>query len=177
MLMDRQQTADLLDKVVRRLASADLNAEHALSRGFKRLILSGSMCDMPALYDLFQDTGAAVVGDDLCTGSRWFEGLTDEDDEPVAAITRRYARRIVCPAKHRGLHTRAASLVEKAQNLGADGGVFVMLKFCDPHAFDYPYIKAFLDDAGIRSLVLELDDSQDSLGQLATRIETFIHMI
>ncbi len=177
MLMDRQQAAGLLDKVARQLTSADPAAENTQTPGTKRLILSGSVCDMPGLYDLFQDTGAAVVGDDLCTGSRWFEGLTDEDDDPLAAITRRYARRMVCPAKHQGLHTRAAHLVDKAQSLKADGVVFVLLKFCDPHAFDYPYIKAFLDDAGIRSLILELDDSQDSLGQPATRIETFIHMI
>ena len=177
MIMDRQQAADLLDKVVRRLTAADLDTEYPRDRETRRLILSGSVCDMPALYDLFQDTGAAVVGDDLCTGSRWFEGLTDEDDDPLAAITRRYARRMVCPAKHQGLHTRAAALVEKAQSLKADGVVFVLLKFCDPHAFDYPHIKGCLDDAGIKSLLLELDDSQESQGQLATRIETFIHML
>ena len=25
--------------------------------------------------------------------------------------------------------------------------VFVYLKFCDPHGFDYPYLKAMLDEA------------------------------
>ena len=177
MLMDRQQAADLLEKVVRRLTAADLDPEYPRNRETRRLILSGSVCDMPALYDLFQDSGAAVVGDDLCTGSRWFAGLIDVDNDPLDAVTRRYARRMVCPAKHQGLHTRAEALVEKAQRLKADGVVFVLIKFCDPHAFDYPYIKDFLDDAGIRSLVLEVDDSQDTPGQVTTRIETFIQML
>ena len=35
------------------------------------------------------------------------------------------------------------------RNAGADGVIFILLKFCDPHAFDYPYIKALLDSAGI----------------------------
>ncbi|MCA1788084.1 MAG: 2-hydroxyacyl-CoA dehydratase family protein, partial [Desulfobacteraceae bacterium] len=160
-----------------RLESAVLDGKDSPISSNKRLILSGSVCDMPGLYDLFQNSGAAVVGDDLCTGSRWFDGLIPEDMEPMAAITRRYAQRLVCPAKHRGLHTRAQQLVDQARQVKADGVVFVLLKFCDPHAFDYPYIKARLDDAGIKSLVLELDDSQESQGQLATRIETFIHMI
>jgi bcr-type benzoyl-CoA reductase subunit C len=177
MVMDRQEAAGHLDKVILRLASAVPEAKDAPISPAKRLILSGSVCDMPGLYDLFQDTGAAVVGDDLCTGSRWFEGLISEDMEPMAAITLRYAKRLVCPAKHRGLDTRAQHLVDQARQVKADGVVFVLLKFCDPHAFDYPYIKARLDDAGIKSLVLELDDSQDSQGQLTTRIETFIHMI
>ncbi|MFN2437417.1 MAG: 2-hydroxyacyl-CoA dehydratase, partial [Desulfotignum sp.] len=49
--------------------------------------------------------------------------------------TRRYAQRLVCPAKHRGLHTRAQHLVDQARQVKADGVVFVLLKFCDPHAF------------------------------------------
>jgi bcr-type benzoyl-CoA reductase subunit C len=177
MVMDRQEAADHLDNVVLRLASAVLDVKDSPVAPEKRLILSGSVCDMPGLYDLFQDTGAAVVGDDLCTGRRWFDNLIPEDMEPMAAITQRYAQRLVCPAKHRGLHERADSLVDQARQVNADGVVFVLLKFCDPHAFDYPYLKARLDDAGIKSLVLELDDSQDSQGQLATRIETFIHMM
>ena len=177
MVMDRQAAADHLDKVILRLASAVPDTKDAPKTPFKRLLLSGSVCDMPGLYDLFQETGAAVVGDDLCTGRRWFDGLIPEDMEPMAAITRRYAQRLVCPAKHQDLHTRAQQLIDQARQVAADGVVFVLLKFCDPHAFDYPHLKTCLDDAGIKSLVLELDDSQDSQGQLATRIETFIHMI
>jgi benzoyl-CoA reductase/2-hydroxyglutaryl-CoA dehydratase subunit BcrC/BadD/HgdB len=100
-----------------------------------------------------------------------------EGQPPLTALADRYRTRVTCPAKHAGLATRADHLRSLVDRTRADGVIFAMLKFCDPHAFDYPYIKAFLDDAGIRSLVLELDDSQDSLGQLATRIETFIHMI
>ena len=44
-----------------------------------------------------------MVGDDLCTGSRYFSGLIDEKADPVAAIAERYLERVVCPAKHRGL--------------------------------------------------------------------------
>jgi benzoyl-CoA reductase/2-hydroxyglutaryl-CoA dehydratase subunit BcrC/BadD/HgdB len=59
----------------------------------------------------------------------------------------------------------------------AGGVVFLLLKFCDPHAFDYPYLKQFLDDAGIPSLLLEIEDQPPPEGQLLTRLETFVDML
>ncbi len=143
----------------------------------KRLILSGSVCDMPDLYTLIETSGGAVVGDDLCSGQRWFEGVIPEDTAPMEGLTVRYADRVVCPAKHSGNTARGEALVRLARQTQADGVIFTLLKFCDPHAFDYPYIKEFLDKEGIRSLHLEMDDQQDSAGQMSTRLETFIHMI
>jgi benzoyl-CoA reductase subunit C len=55
--------------------------------------------------------------------------------------------------------------------------IFLFLKFCDPHAFDYPYMKAMLDQAGIPSLMFEIEDQLASEGQLRTRCEAFMEMI
>ncbi|MCK5202536.1 MAG: 2-hydroxyacyl-CoA dehydratase, partial [Desulfobacterales bacterium] len=52
-----------------------------------------------------------------------------------------------------------------------------LLKFCDPHAFDFPYIKELLDRAGIPSMLLEIEDQQISAEQLRTRIEAFIELL
>ena len=57
--------------------------------------------------------------------------------------------------------------------MGARGVVFVFLKFCDPHGFDYPYIKSMLDEAGIPSMLFEIEDRLPAEGQLRTRIEAF----
>jgi benzoyl-CoA reductase/2-hydroxyglutaryl-CoA dehydratase subunit BcrC/BadD/HgdB len=64
-----------------------------------------------------------------------------------------------------------------AENTQAQGVIFVLLKFCDPHAFDFPYIKELLDRAGIPSLLLEIEDQQTTLEQLKTRIEAFIELL
>ncbi len=53
----------------------------------------------------------------------------------------------------------------------------MLLKFCDPHAFDYPYLKEYLDKENIPNLMIEMDDQQQNLGQLSTRLETFSQMI
>lgn len=173
MIMDRGPLADLLESLVKKL-EAD---QGTLPAPDKRVVLSGSVCDMPDLYSLIENAGAIVVGDDLCSGQRWFEGLVPEDLPPMEGLTARYTDRIVCPAKHMGNTARADAMIELVEETSADGVIFTLLKFCDPHAFDYPYVKEALDKAKIPSLHLEMDDTQDSAGQMATRLETFIHMI
>jgi benzoyl-CoA reductase/2-hydroxyglutaryl-CoA dehydratase subunit BcrC/BadD/HgdB len=63
------------------------------------------------------------------------------------------------------------------KNTGAQGVIFVLLKFCDPHAFDFPYMKELLDRAGIPGMLLEIEDQQTSEEQLRTRLEAFIELL
>lgn len=175
MIMDREQAAGLLEKI-----AGSLEAVEPPKTREKRIVLSGSICDSPEIYLAVEKAGAVIVGDDLCTGQRWFEGLTDTEDReggPLAAIAERYMNRMVCPAKHIAPRARGENIVALAKKNRADGVIFTLLKFCDPHAFDYPYLKERLDDAGIKSLHIEMDDQQQNLGQLSTRIETFANMI
>ncbi len=143
----------------------------------KRLVLSGGICNHPDIYNAIENAGGVVAGDDLCTGSRYFEGVVNENLPPLDAIAKRYAERTVCPAKHTGLTDRAENLVRIARNCSADGVVFLLLKFCDPHAFDYPYIKEMLDREKIPSLLLEMEEQTQAGGQLQTRLETFIQIL
>ncbi len=172
MIMDRQPLDNCLDNLV-----PALNRIEPPRTTPKRIILSGSVCDMPDLYTLIEAAGGAVVGDDLCSGQRWFEGQIPKDISPMDGLTARYTDRVVCPAKHSGNTARGQALVALARERRADGVIFTLLKFCDPHAFDYPYLKEFLDRETIPELHLEIDDQQINSGQMATRLETFIQMI
>ena len=172
MMMDRDEVADLLPAIAARLEKMG-----APKKGGKRIIISGSICDFPGFYTAIEAAGGVVVGDDLCTGQRWFKGEIPEDENPMDAIAARLLDRMICPAKHSALTVRGENIVSLVRQNKADGVVFMLLKFCDPHAFDYPYLKEFLAKEGIKTLLIEVDDQQQSLGQLSTRIETFIHMI
>lgn len=141
------------------------------------VILSGGVCNLPDLYGDIEAAGGTVVWDDLCTGVRGFEGIIDTEGDLIANIALRYADRLVCPAKHAGNRSRGEALLKCVHATGARGVVFVVLKFCDPHGFDIPYIKAMLDDAGIPSLLIELEEGGTTGGQLRTRIEAFIEMM
>lgn len=172
MIMDRDDVADLLPAIVTNLEKKDIPDTDG-----KRIVVSGSFCDCPDIYSTIETAGGVIVGDDMCTGQRWFEGQITEDEDPLNAIATRYITRMNCPAKHTTLMARGENIVSLAKKYKADGVIFMLLKFCDPHAFDYPYLKEFLDTENIKNMLLEMEVQQKSLGQLSTRIETFIHMI
>jgi benzoyl-CoA reductase/2-hydroxyglutaryl-CoA dehydratase subunit BcrC/BadD/HgdB len=126
---------------------------------------------------MIEEAGGLVVGDDLCTGSRSFSGLIDTAAAPLIGIAGRYRERVVCPAKHRGLTDRADHLVRLVRDKEASGVIFFLLKFCDPHAFDLPYLREALEKERIPSLLIEVEEKLPADGQLRTRFEAFMEML
>jgi bzd-type benzoyl-CoA reductase N subunit len=174
MIMDRDWLADRLEALVN---EAEAGRYYHDSAGKKRLLLVGGVCDHPDIYDILEKAGGTVIYDDLCTGSRYFNVSVGEDGAPIKALADRYLRRPVCPAKHQSTTARGELAVQLAKEQKADGVIILLLKFCDPHAFDYPYIKDFLDKAKVPNMLYEIEDQLPSEGQLATRFETFIQML
>jgi bzd-type benzoyl-CoA reductase N subunit len=174
MIMDRQELLVLLEEVI---------TEHGAGKGAeaagtcKRLVLSGGICDFPDVYTMIEEEGGAVVWDDLCMGSRAFAGDYAAQEDPIEAIAGRYLERIVCPAKHNGLTNRADHLIRMVRERNACGVIILLMKFCDPHAFDYPYLKNALDREGIPNLLLEVEDQLPPEGQLRTRFAAFLEML
>ncbi len=174
MIIDREKLVDDLQTLVDNL---EKEATESADRGSKRVILAGGVCNHPDIYDLLEDSGGTVIWDELCTGTRYFEGRIREDGDPVEAIAGRYYDRIVCPAKHSTSTSRGENLVRLVKEKNADGVIFLTLKFCDPHSFDYPYMKEFLDREEIPSMHLEVEEQLPPEGQLRTRFETFVGML
>ena len=56
----------------------------------RRIYLLGSAHDAPDVYEALEAAGAAVVGESHAWGSIWFDGLVDEEGEPLRAIAARH---------------------------------------------------------------------------------------
>lgn len=174
MIMDRERMAVLLFETVAELkAKAETPPGHRL----KRIILAGGICNHPDIYPMIEQAGGAVVWDDFCTGARYFTELIYEGIDPLSRISERLLNRVVCPAKHSDLDSRARRLIQLVKEKNAQGVIFLLLKFCDPHAFDYPYLKKSLEEADIALLLVEIDDPLSAEGQLKTRFEAFLEML
>ncbi len=172
MILDRHQAADLLQQIVHTLESHNTSLS-----GGKRLILSGAACEIPDLVNTVESAGGFIVGDDFCTGLRWFNRPVETAQNLMDGLAQRIVGTINCPAKHTGLTTRADHLISLAKSLQADGVLFLLNKFCDPHAFDFPTIKTALDEKQIKNSFIELDGADLGTGQISTRIESFIEML
>jgi bzd-type benzoyl-CoA reductase N subunit len=156
----------------------ELLSEKAPQQKGPRLILVGPVLDDLTILDIIDDLGACVVGDDLCTGSRYFDQPVAEtnEDNPIEALADRYLKRWPCPTKH-SLHCQQGEhLLGLVEERKADGLVFTLQKFCEPHAFDYAIVRDTLDAAGVPHLLLELEHTP-AVGQLRTRLEAFLEML
>ncbi len=154
---------------------AELESQPSLGDG-PRLYLTGAVLDEIRLLDLIDDVGARVVGDDLCSGSRHFFACPSTDGNPLEALADCYLQRPPCPTKLAPAHDAARTLMEQASRAGADGILFVLAKFCEPHAFEYARILPQLRQAGIPCQLLEMEHTP-SLEALRTRLQAFVEML
>ena len=194
-VMPVEEYNHLLGELVELLAEQEVNIPPSLpGRGWGRvaphklrfpgIILVGAVLDDPAILTIVEELGARIVGDDLCTGSRYFAQPVEADDDPIAALADRYLKRLPCPAKYNPDREPGEHLLKLVNESKADaasshvrsGIVFVLPKFCDPHAFDYAMIKEKLDVAAVPHLRLEMEHAP-ALGQWRTRLQAFLEMI
>lgn len=147
-----------------------------IARPGSAVLLVGAVLDDLAIPELIAELGGQVMGDDLCTGSRYFDTLADEKIDPYAALADRYLQRAACPTKHDAARPRAQRLLELVRSNKAQGVIFVLPKFCDPHAFDYVPLAKTLTEAGVPHLLIETDLTVPA-GQLRTRVQAFIELL
>jgi bzd-type benzoyl-CoA reductase N subunit len=144
-------------------------------RSGPRLYLLGAVLDEPRLPTLIDDVGGQVVGDDLCSGSRHFQGQAGGED-PIPALADYFLRRAPCATKFHPEHDPGRHLLEQVHKVDAQGVVFVLAKFCEPHAFDYALALPHLNEAGVPHLLLEMEQTP-SLESLRTRLQAFLETL
>lgn len=161
---------------VLRSSLQDLEEREEVSHQGPAVLLIGAVLDDLTIPKMIYELGGLVAWDDLCTGSRYFNVLVDETREPFAALAERYLKRVPCPAKHDDTNSRVEHILNLIRGTEAQGVIFVLPKFCDPHAFDYVLLAQALANAGIPHLLIETDLTVPT-GQLRTRIQAFIELL
>ena len=142
-----------------------------------RVMLVGSEFPAAAYVAAVEDAGCVVVDDEFSTGAQAFS-MTDTDAaDPLDALVRRYLDSTPGIAQHRPGYNSGRHLLDKAQLARADGVVFMLTKFCDPWFFDYPNARDTLEEAGIPTLLLEIEVHQEPGQQLRTRTAAFAEML
>jgi benzoyl-CoA reductase subunit C len=139
------------------------------------LFLVGAVLDEPRVADLIEELGGCVVGDDLCSGSRHFHDQVGPGD-PIPSLADYYLRRPPCPTKFHPLHDSGRYLLDQMRQVRAQGVVFALEKFCEPHGFDYALVLPALDRAGVPHLLLEMEQ-MPSLEALRTRLQAFLETL
>ena len=148
--------------------------------GTSRLMLSGCPMAVPnwKLPYIIESSGAVVVGEESCIGTRNTRDLVDESaqtmDGMLDAILDRYMR-IDCACFTPNTE-RLDNIVKMAQDLKVKGVVHYGLSFCQPYAIEAYKVEKALTKAGIPMLSIETDYSMEDVEQLKTRVEAFVEM-
>ncbi|NLA70754.1 MAG: 2-hydroxyacyl-CoA dehydratase, partial [Clostridiales bacterium] len=149
--------------------------------GAKRIIISGTPMAIPnwKMHNIVETSGAVVVCEETCTGTRYFENYVDESgktiDEMIHNIADRYMKiNCACFTPNEG---RFDDLIRLAKEYKADGVIDVNLKFCQTYDIEGYTLEQRLNEAGIKVLGLETDYTDTDTSQLKTRVEAFIETL
>ncbi|MEA2040186.1 MAG: 2-hydroxyacyl-CoA dehydratase family protein [Thermodesulfobacteriota bacterium] len=151
-----------------------------------RIMIDGACVDNIEIVKLIEDSGANVVIDSLCNGTRDSFPLADVGGDPIDAIAHRYLDKINCPKTYRenkemdfkkDIEARFGDIGAFAGEYKADGLLLYVYKYCDPVGFEVPARKAYYDHINLPHLYLEDEYSAGTIGQLKTRIQAFLEMI
>ncbi|MCX7959571.1 MAG: 2-hydroxyacyl-CoA dehydratase family protein, partial [Deltaproteobacteria bacterium] len=72
------------------------------------------------------------------------------------------------------VENKAKWLREETNRTGATGGIFYIMKFCEPEYFYYPQLKIYLANHNIRTFVVEYEMTGKISKQNINRIQSFI---
>jgi benzoyl-CoA reductase/2-hydroxyglutaryl-CoA dehydratase subunit BcrC/BadD/HgdB len=173
---DTQQINALSDELEKRI----VNKEGVLPPNCPRILISGCPMAIPnwKLHHLLETSGATVVCEESCIGTRAFSDLVAEDkrsmEDMLKAIAERYMQ-IHCACFTPNTE-RIEDILRLAKEYKVDGVVHYNLLYCHTYANEAVRVDKALETAGIPLLRVETDYGDDS-GQLRTRIDAFLEMI
>ncbi len=149
--------------------------------GTKRIMLTGTPLAIPnwKLHHIIETSGAAVVVEEMCTGTRYFENIVDETkttlDEQIEALSNRYMGiNCACFTPNEG---RIKDILRLAEEYQVDGIIDVNLKFCNLYDTEGYKVERAIQEAGIPILGIETDYTDQDAEQLRTRIGAFVEML
>jgi len=149
-----------------------------------RIFLWGNELDDAAFIRLVEESGAQVVMDDLCTGTRFFWEDVPETEDPLDGIVTRYLN-THCPRTNLPqAATREADLENRFGHIGrfvrewkVNGVIFYIVRYCDTCELEGPDLREYLQGMKLPVLMIEDDYSTSTIGQLRTRVQAFLEMI
>ena len=144
----------------------------------KRILISGSNIAFgDEIVQFIEELGGLVVGDDICSGMRYYWDNVELNKDPVHSLAKRYLNKIPC-ARMYSDSLRFEFIKNIAKTYQAAGIVNYNLKFCDPFQLKkYSFKNYFQNDLDLPVLTIAREYTQSDLEQIRTRIQAFLEML
>ncbi len=146
-----------------------------------RIMVSGTPMALPnwKLHNIIETSGAVVVNEESCIGTRYYKDLIDEGattlEQQLERLTERYMQ-IDCSCFTPNTE-RIDQVLKEYEESGAQGIIDYCLQFCHTYNIEAVKLRKACEERGIPFMTIESDYSPDDVGQLKTRVEAFIEQI
>jgi len=169
---------EIANKELRRIYNV-LKEKEGIKEDFKRIMLIGSEVDDITFAKLIENSGAILVSDFLCFGTRNF--LDDvkivNGSDPLESIIKRVYYRTSCPRMMDDHIRRLEFLKNEIQRAKVDGIILQRINNCDLFRCENMMLLHELKETDIPILNMDREFYQSDTTRLQTRIEAFLEMI
>lgn len=175
---DPARCAEMANKLAEELEQRVADGVSVFPAGAKRILLTGTPLAIPnwKLHHVIETSGVAVVCEEICIGTRYFENEVDESQTTLEgqfmALSERYMKNnCACFTPNPG---RIEDIIRLAKAYQVDGVIDVNLKFCTLYDVEKSSVAQALEAEGIPCLGLETDYTDNDAEQLRTRVGAFV---
>ena len=154
-----------------------------------RLLIWSSTLDDTDIMQVFE-AKANVVMNESCGGIRAYRAGVKFTADPLEGLANYYLNEITCARTFRqatlgetrkdyarDLQSRFGYLKGVIKDWKINGAIMLLVRYCDPFAFEIPSLKDYFDSLGIPSTYIEYDYTIGALAPLRTRVEAFLETI
>jgi benzoyl-CoA reductase/2-hydroxyglutaryl-CoA dehydratase subunit BcrC/BadD/HgdB len=154
-----------------------------------RLLIWSSTLDDTDIMQVFE-TKANVVMNESCGGIRAYRSEVKSTADPLEGLADYYLNEITCARTFRqatlgetrkdyarDLQSRFGYLKGIIKEWKINGAIMLLVRYCDPFAFEMPSLKDYFNSLGVPCTYIEYDYTTGALAPLRTRVEAFLETI
>lgn len=154
-----------------------------------RLLIWSSTLDDTEIMQVLE-AKANVVMNESCGGIRAYRGKVKLTADPLEGLADYYLNEITCARTFRqatlgetskdyarDLQSRFGYLKDSIKDWRVDGVIMLLVRYCDPFAFEMPQLKDYLGSLRVPNTYIEYDYTTGALAPLRTRVEAFLETI
>ena len=154
-----------------------------------RLLIWGGTVDNIDIMQIFE-AKANVVMNESCGGVRAYRGGVKLTTDPLEGLADYYLNEITCARTFRqatpgetgkdylrDLQSRFGYFKGVVRDWKINGAIMLLVRYCDPFAFEMPSLKDYFDSIGVPSTYIEYDYTTGALAPMRTRVEAFLETI
>jgi benzoyl-CoA reductase/2-hydroxyglutaryl-CoA dehydratase subunit BcrC/BadD/HgdB len=157
--------------ILLREALARSNVIHSETRA--KVFLAGILATLPVMEAL-DEAGAAIVGNDLALGNRYYSGSPRESGDMPLSLVRRHLQRDRCSTLHGIGRTRIEHLFDRYDGSGADRILLLRVRQCEHGSGEISDLTDESRKRGIPVLCLDTDLHGEGSTSIRMRIDGFV---